>query len=103
MLVFGLRATDVDAVADQLAAILSWTFEKRNSSYLGDYCLFKDAGREVQVLFNRAPEDHYFERDYPECGIVIYASLTPQEAAQFRASFTARFPDAVLISESSLG
>ena len=77
MPVFGLRATDVDAVAGQLAAALQWQFDKRNSSYIGDYCLHQVEGvREVKVRFNRdplynpetdPPEERYREQTHPDC------------------------------------
>lgn len=100
-LVFGLHATDVDSVADQLAAVFSWSFEKRNSSYIGDYCLHRDGERRVQVKPSRDPKDDYFESEHPECGVLIYATLEPQEASQFRAQFTVRFPNAVLIRDGT--
>ncbi len=112
MLVFGLRAIDVDEVADQLAALLSWPFEKRNSSYIGDYCLHEEGDREVKVRFNRdpfykpnvdPPEDRYCEPSHPDCPVVIHATLSLAERATFEAALKECFPDAVFVGERIFG
>ena len=113
MLVFALRATDVDLVADRLAEALTWPFAKHNSMYLGDYCLHRVPGlREVKVRWNRdplhnpatdPPEERHRERGHPEYDVLIYASLPPSEVTGFQEALKAQFPEAVLIRSEKPG
>ncbi len=53
---YGLAEVDVDAVAERLAEALSWPFERRESSYLGPYCLLRGPdGGKIQVYYNEDP------------------------------------------------
>jgi hypothetical protein len=104
---FGVRASDADGVAEQLGDVLDLRFEKHRSLYWGDYCLYRAAARgEIRVYRNHdpmhrlgsaPPEERFFEPRFPDCGVLVYAYLATDEQVRLQEGLRVIFPDAVLI------
>jgi hypothetical protein len=109
---YGVRASDVDGVAEQLGAALALSFEKHRSLYWGDYCLYppSQARRSVQgrirVYRNHDPMhrprpgaagEQFFEPRFPDCAVLVYAYLSTDELMRLRRGLEGTFSDAVLI------
>jgi len=104
---YGIPADDIDAVADRLGRDLALDFERRESSFWGDYCLH-DAGGvfEIPIYYNDDPQhdplsgpphDQYFEPDYRKLRILMDACLGRNQLDDLREALVAAFPGAVLI------
>jgi hypothetical protein len=109
---YGVRASDVDGVAEQLGAALALSFEKRRSPYWGNYCLYppfqaRRSGRgKVRVYRNHDPmhrlgaapaDGQFFEPRFPDYGVLVYAYLPPDELMRLWRGLEDTFSDAVLI------
>jgi hypothetical protein len=109
---YGIKASDADRVAEQIGAALALQFEKHRSAYWGDYCLYpptklrRSVQGKIRVYYNHDPmhrpgsspaEEQFFEPRFSDYGVLLYAYLTADELERFRQGLVVTFPDAVLI------
>jgi hypothetical protein len=109
---FGVRASDVDGVAEQLCVALALPFEKHRSLYWGDYCLYPPSSMrravegKIRVYRNHDPmhqpgvgaaEEQFFEPRFSDCEVLVYAYLSMEELTSLRRGLEATFPDAIPI------
>ena len=98
---FAVHATDVDVVASHLQPVIGTPFERRDSSYLGSYDLFKvGADGQVKIVYNRdpmfldgdPPEEWWFEHAFRDHGVLVFAYLPEGDLlARLRQSLTDGF------------
>jgi hypothetical protein len=70
MTLFAVAAADIDLVARQIEPVIGTPFDRRDSSFWGEYDLFALAsGAKVHVYYNRDPM--FEEGDPPERAGVV--------------------------------
>jgi hypothetical protein len=107
---FGLSETDVDTVAERLSSVLGIAFDRRESSYLGEYSLYRgEQNSEVRIYLNKDPmhnpeegpeEEQFFEREFRSFRVLLDAKVPSELLSRLQASITALFPGATLIRET---
>jgi hypothetical protein len=108
--VYGVQASDPDAVAERLGAVLEAQFVKHRSLYWGDYCLFRSAGEDaIRVYANHDPmyqpgadpaQERFFEPNFATCGVLVSAYMLVENLGRFRAGLRECFPEVVLIRDA---
>ena len=75
-LVIGIRAENIDTVAELLKGRVGDSYERRESSYLGEYNLFR-APESVMVKYNYVPpEKEWDEPNHKEYKVLLVVGKT---------------------------
>jgi hypothetical protein len=86
--VAGVKAEDIDAVADSLAVLLGSSYERRSSLYFGEYNVFS-CPETLVVKYNFVEsEGEWDEPDYQHLHVLVRAGET--ERPEFFRSLVAR-------------
>jgi hypothetical protein len=109
MPLYALPFADLHAVSEKLGSALGLAFERRASSYLGDYCLYHgEQNSEIQIYRNEDPlydpdtdpePEQFFEPEFRSYLVLLDASVTPELLSRLRVSVDELFPGATLIRE----
>jgi hypothetical protein len=69
---YGVRNSGLEQTTVALAARLAYTFQERDSYYLGVYWVADDGSTEIKVVAQPDPEGDPFEDEFADYAILIY-------------------------------
>jgi hypothetical protein len=105
MSLFAVDATDIDVVAGQLEPVVGIPFDRRDSSFWGEYDLFDDGRVKVHVFYNRdpmfeegdPPEEMFFQHAFRDHAVLVDVYGDDDLDARIGRALFATFPGSTTV------
>jgi len=107
---FAVPGRSADFVADRLSETLAIPFERRTSSFWGDYCLHRIALEFAIRIYNNedplhqpdadAPEEHFFEAEFKQFRVLVDVPSGASMSSKVSTALQSAFPGTVTVRPS---